>query len=153
MGFAEFDGARLVDYGVKIIRRGQGIAITLRAVEEIAQKLIREKRPELVVIEKNNFSAIQQNAGLVMAIARMKAVAGHAGVTIKEIAASTARQVVCGNGHATKKDVAKVLTSKYPELSLYIDRFDRHRQQVFLNVTDAIACGLAYLQKGAPHGV
>jgi len=151
IGFAEFSGIDLVDYGVKIIRRSTSISSTLNTIETVIQKLVREKRPHLMVIEKNNFSAIQQNARLVLATYRMKAVARRARIPVHEIAASTARKVVCGNGYATKRDVAKILRSRFPELSIYIDPLHRHRQRLFLNLFDAVACGMASLKGNLRH--
>jgi Holliday junction resolvasome RuvABC endonuclease subunit len=151
IGYAEFAGTDLVDYGVRIIRRSPGVKGTLDAVEALIQRLVREKRPQLMVIEKNNFSASLQNTRLVMAVYRMKSVARRARIPVQEIAASTARKVVCGNGYATKRDVAKVLRSRYPELSIYIDPLNRQRQQLFLNLFDAVACGLAFVKRTAQH--
>lgn len=143
IGYAEFEDSRLVDYGLKIIRRHRKIASTLNIIHFMVQRLVQDKRPTLMVIEKNSFSAIKQNAALVLAIWRMKAIARKSGVPVMEIAASTARKIVCGNGYATKRDVAKVLRSKFPELAIYIDPLKRHRQSLFLNVFDAVACGQA----------
>lgn len=151
IGYAELDGQQLVDCGVRLIRRHQRFAVTLERLQAVVRKLLSDKRPSVLVIEKNNFSAVQQNAGLVMAISGMKAIAGRQGIPTREIAANSARKLVCGNGYATKRDVANVLRSRYPELSIYIDPLDRRRQQVFLNVFDAVACAIGFAQSGGRH--
>lgn len=151
IGYAEFVGTELVDYGVRVMRRSTGVRGTLEAIEALIDRLLGEKKTQIMVIEKNNFSANQQNTRLVMAVYRMKSVARRAGIPVQEIAASTARKVVCGNGYATKRDVAKVLRSRYPELSVYIDPLNRQRQQLFLNLFDAVACGLACVKRSSRH--
>jgi Holliday junction resolvasome RuvABC endonuclease subunit len=41
-------------------------------------------------------------------------------VTVLGFAPSTVKKHICGNGRASKKEVARVIVSKYPELKVYL---------------------------------
>lgn len=150
VGFAFFEGSELIDYAARPIRRGRSIMELLTNIETLTTRLVSEKRPTVIVIEKDSFSQIRQNALLTLAIYKMKAVARRASVPVREIAPNTVRKVICGNGHATKRDVAKFMVATYPELSAYFEPSRRWRQKFFMHALDGIACGLAYLRKESP---
>lgn len=146
IGVACFDGDTLKDYAVRPIKQGRTSLELLSDVEDLVDQLLREKRPDTVVLEKNAFSQIRQNALLTLAVYKMKAVARRRGIPVRELAPNTVRKVVCGNGHATKRDTAKILVGSYPELKVFMNPGHRWKQRFFMNIFDAIALGLAFLQ-------
>jgi Holliday junction resolvasome RuvABC endonuclease subunit len=145
MGYASFESDELVDYGVKTIRHGRVPESLLLAIERIVVRMVREKRPELLIIEKNSFSQIRQNVRLMLAIARIKGVAKRYGVRVLELDARTIRKVVCNNGNATKRELARMIAVRFPEMRAYLESNRRWRERYYQNIFDAIACGLAHI--------
>jgi len=145
MGYASFENEELTDYGVKSIRHGRMPESLLSAVGRITARMIREKRPEALVIEKNTFSQIRQNIRLTLAVAKIKAVAKRYRVRVFEFDPRTIRKVVCNNGNATKRELARTLAIRYPEMRAYLESNRRWRERYYQNAFDAIACGLTFL--------
>lgn len=146
MGFSHFVGRELVDYGVKSLRRPGNYTKRLNRVSLTTHRLLEEKKPDALVLEKNVFSQIQQNLPLVIAIKCIHRVAKDWSIPVYEIAPNTIKKVVTGNGWATKRQVASVLCSLYPELSAYRESNRRWRFRYFMNMFDAVACGLSYIK-------
>jgi Holliday junction resolvasome RuvABC endonuclease subunit len=144
IGYASFQGDELVDYGVKSIRHGRVPESLLLAVEKIVVRMVREKRPELLIIEKNSFSQIRQNLSLMLVIARIKGVAKRYSVQVLEFDARSIRKVVCNDGNAAKRELARTLAVRFPEMRAYLESNRRWRERYYQNIFDAIACGLAY---------
>ncbi|MFH0804633.1 MAG: crossover junction endodeoxyribonuclease RuvC [Patescibacteria group bacterium] len=144
MGYASFDGDELVDYGVKSIRHGRVTAGLLLNVDRIVSRMIRQKQPRVLVIEKNTFSQIQQNVRLVLAIARIKAVARRYRLRAYEYDSRTIRKAVCNDGNATKRELARTIAVRYPEMRAYLESNRRWRERYYQNSFDAIACGLTF---------
>jgi len=146
MGFATFENKDLTDYGVKAISQGRTTKELFSNVERIVTNLIKEKRPTIMVLEKNDFSQITQNARLTLAMARMKAVAKRQGIPIIEYHPRTVRKVVCKNGNAIKTEVARTVTIIYPEMKAYLKSNRQWKERYFQNIFDAIACGLTHIE-------
>lgn len=146
MGVSHFIGRDLVDFGVKSLRRPGNYNKRLNQVSLTIYRLLEEKKPEALVIEKNVFSQIQQNLPLVIAIKCIHKLAKDRSIPVFEIAPNTIKKVVTGDGWAKKRKVASVLCSIYPELSAYRESNRRWRIRYFMNMFDAVACGLAYIK-------
>lgn len=147
IGYASFCGADLIDFAVKPMRRGRSSLELLTNIERFTSRLLAEKRPDTLVMERDWFSLGRHNALQTVAIYKMKAIARRASVAVREITPNTVRKVICGDGHASKRDVARLLVGMYPELGVYIAPSRRWKQRQFMNVFDAIGCGLAYRRK------
>lgn len=145
LGFASFHNCVLEDYGVKDVRYVAGAEDVFAAVGIITARLIEQKRPESIVIEKNNFSQIQQNLRLTLAIGKMKQVARRHRIRVFELDPRTIRKVVCRNGNATKRELARTVTVKYPELIPHLESNRRWRERYYQNAFDAIGVGMAFL--------
>lgn len=146
MGMAHFEGKDLVDYGVKSLRRTGNQERRPHMFVEIVARLLREKQPDAVAIEQNDFDHIRQNQQLMTAIRRVHQVVIGAYVPLYAFAPSTIRKAVTGDGTASKFIVAKVICAAHPFLKPYLHREPGWRQRYYFNMFDAIACGLAYLQ-------
>lgn len=144
MGFAYLEGQDLIDYGVKSLRGARSVKEMLVRVECIARRLVREKKPKIIIMEKNNFSQITQNARLTLAIYKIKSVASRNKIRLIEYNPRTIRKAVCNDGNATKREVARTITASYPELRPYLESNRRWRERYYQNIFDAIACALAY---------
>lgn len=146
MGFASFDRGELEDYGIKDIRYVAGAADILTAVEKVVLRLIDQKRPRHLVVEKNNFSQIRQNIRLTMAVARIRDIGKRRRIRVIELDPRTVRKAICQDGNATKRELARTVAVRYPELRAYLQSNRRWRERYYQNAFDAIACGLTFLQ-------
>jgi Holliday junction resolvasome RuvABC endonuclease subunit len=148
LGYACFDGEQLVDYGVKVPPRGQPPKELLEHVDRLLLRLVEEKRPDVLALEQNSFSQIQQNALVTLLVVRMKALARKHGLAVAEYAPRTIRHAVCADGDATKAELARVLAARFPELRYYRSSDRRWRERYYQHIFDAAACGLTHLSLG-----
>ena len=54
-------------------------------------------------------------------------------------APSTIKKFTCGNGRASKKEVATVVVSKFPELKVYLTQDRAWKERFHQNMFDAVA--------------
>lgn len=144
LGFASFEDRNLEDYGVKDVGYVAGAEDVFAAIATIMDRLMSQKRPQAVVLEKNNFSQIQQNIRLTLAIGKIKQVARRHRIRVFELDPRTIRKVVCRNGNATKRELARTVSVRYPEMLAYLESNRRWRERYYQNAFDAIAVGLAF---------
>lgn len=146
MGYAEFICDELADYGVKSIKQGKSAKDLFINLERTLNRLISEKNPSEIALEKNSFSQIRQNIRLTLAISRIKGIAKRHGISVFEIDPRTTRKVLLNNGNGTKRDIARLITALYPEMTYYLESNRRYRERYFQNAFDAIACGLTFVE-------
>jgi Holliday junction resolvasome RuvABC endonuclease subunit len=147
MGYAGFIDGELADHGVKTIRQNGTLKTMLNHIETIVSRLIAEKGPQVLVIEKNNFSQIRQNVRLAIVTQRLKVIAKQSEIKFAELDSRTIRKIVCQNGNATKRELARTICTLYPELKAYFASDRRWKEKYYQNIFDAIGCGMAYLAK------
>jgi len=145
MGYADFSNAELVDYGIRYFSPCRRIEQLLDEVELVIKRLILEKQPEVVILEKTGFSQITNNVRLTLVSTRIRTVARRLRIRSVEYSPKTIRTKVSNDGFSTKADIAKIIVSKHPEMRLLIRNQTPSAQKLFFNITDAIACGHAYL--------
>lgn len=145
MGVAVLEDSTLLDYSVKTFRHRGNPKVLLSQVEKLIKRLITETKPNVLAMEKNTFSQIQQNYSLTLAVAKIKGVAKRMNVEIKEYAPNTVRKAVCNDGTAKKKELARAVALKYPELRVYLDSEKKWKQRYWQNLFDAVAVALACL--------
>jgi crossover junction endodeoxyribonuclease RuvC len=142
MGVAFLDGAKLIYHGVKVIRKKRSPHEKLKAGREIVLRLIRDYRPTTLVVEKT-FFAKNRNTSLLNVFADEIVVIGkRKGLTVKSYAPSTMKKAICGNGHASKEEVASVVVSKYPELKVYMTQDRKWKARFHQNMFDAVALAM-----------
>lgn len=146
LGFAAFEGTELVDYGVKTVRQGSE-RIILQHLEEIISRLIKEKKPDYFVLERNTFSQIKQNVRLTLAISRMKYVAKKNSVLVYEYDPKTIRKEICNDGNASKLRVAQTLVTTFDELKVYLQSDKGWVLRYNLNLLDAVAVGMTFIRQ------
>jgi len=146
MGYADFENDILIDYGLRFFKPCRKIEELLDSIERVIERLIKDKNPDIFVLEKNRFSQITNNVRLTMAILRIKSLAKRRNLVVVEYAPKTIRAIITKNGYATKSDTAKIIVSKFPEIGHMFRRQSPSSLSRFYNVTDAIACGQAYIE-------
>lgn len=146
IGYAHFDGNELVDYGVKSLRRPKPKLNPLDVLKSVLGRFFREKSPSVIAIEKNSFSKIYQNLPVMRVIKIIQDMANRNNIPIHEFAPSTIRKEVCNDGRATKREVSKIISARFPELIVYRESNRQWRERYYQNMFDAVACGLTYLK-------
>jgi len=120
MGIAFFDKGKIVYYGVKTIKKGKLPSETLKEGRKIVLRLIKDFRPNILVVEKAFFANNRSTALLNVFVDEIRAVGRRKGLKVVSFAPSTVKMAICGNGRASKKEVARVIVSKFPELKVYL---------------------------------
>jgi crossover junction endodeoxyribonuclease RuvC len=142
MGVAFLDGGKLIYHGVKVIRKKRSPHERLQAAREIVLRLIQDFRPQLLVVEKT-FFARNRNTSLLNVFAdEIVAIGRRKGLTVRAIAPSTMKKAICGNGHASKEEVAGVVVAKYPELKVYLTQDRKWKERFHQNMFDAVALAM-----------
>ncbi|MEX1138909.1 MAG: crossover junction endodeoxyribonuclease RuvC [Bacteroidota bacterium] len=142
IGFALFDGGDLVHYGVKTIQAKNSPHETLKAGRRIILRLISDFSPDSLVVEKT-FFAKSRNAALLNVFGdEIKALGKRRGLQVQSFAANTVRKIICGNGAASKDDVAKAMVSHYPELKPYLTSDRKWKERYQRNMFDAVALAM-----------
>lgn len=152
LGLAAFEGTKLTDYAVKVVPPAPPIRARLIALDEVLDRYFEEKKPDVIALEKTTFSSSTQNSLLVLAYYKILAVARRRHIPVHEYVPITIRKSVCGNGHATKRDVMKVLISQYPELRIFSCTNRRWAAKHNSDLFDAVAVGLTDLKRRPNYG-
>ncbi len=152
IGLATFENGQLIDHAVRLISRDGSVRERLLKIEEMIGTHFDEKKPGDIAIERSNFSHRGQNGLLVLAHYKILAIARRRKIPVHEYAPITIRKVVAGHGHATKEDVMKVITKRYPELKIFSGSIRSYQRQAMYNMYDAIAVGLTHLKKAREGG-
>jgi crossover junction endodeoxyribonuclease RuvC len=120
MGVAFFDKDKLIYHEAKTIKKRKSPHETLREGRKVILRLINDFRPTTLVYEKVFFANNRSASLLNVFVDEIKAIGRKKGLEVKGFAPSTVKKAICGNGRASKKEVAKVIISKYPELKVYL---------------------------------
>jgi crossover junction endodeoxyribonuclease RuvC len=147
MGVAILDGKTLVYYAVKTIRGRRNPAEVLRRIQEITASLIERFHPDCLAIEK--MFLIQKSASLLLVAAEeVKATARQHGLPVYEYTPTTVRKLICNSGRATKRETAKVVARRFPELRIYLEQKTKWETLYYANMFDAVAlavCGYSQI--------
>lgn len=142
IGFALLDGKDLVHYGVKTIRARKSPHERLREGRGIVIRLIDDFSPEVLVVEKTFFAKSRSAALLNVFAGEIRVLGTRKGLRVQSMAANTVRKIVCGNGAASKDDVAIAMISRYPDLKPYLTSDRRWKEKYFRNMFDAVALAM-----------
>lgn len=146
VGYADLHGQELLDWGSRDLRLGgKTWNDVCRSLDKLVNRLVAEKRPDAVVLERNNFSVASHNARTASVANRIRTLARKNGTKLVEIGPRTVRRVVCSDGNASKGELARTVAMQYPELRIYLTSDRNYKAAFFQNALDAVACGLAYL--------
>lgn len=141
------EDGKLVYYGVEIIQKQKTPHETLRQGRKVILRLINDLKPSVLAVEKT-FFANNRNAALLNVFGdEITAIGKRKGLKVTCIAPSTVKKFICGNGRASKFQVATVIVSHYPELKVYLTQ-DRAWKELFhQNMFDAVALGVVASSK------
>jgi crossover junction endodeoxyribonuclease RuvC len=142
MGIAFFDEGKIVYYGVKTIKKGKLPSETLKEGRKIVLRLIKDFRPNILVVEKAFFANNRSACLLNVFVDEIRAIGNRKGLRVVSYAPSTVKKAICGYGRASKKEVARVIISKFPELKVYLTQDRAWKELYHQNMFDAVALGM-----------
>ncbi|HUU50572.1 MAG TPA: crossover junction endodeoxyribonuclease RuvC [Nitrospinota bacterium] len=142
MGIAFFDKGKIIYYGVKTIKKGKSPSETLKEGRKIILRLIKDFKPDNLIAEKAFFANNRRASLLNVFVDKIKSIARRKKLKLLNYAPSTVKKAICGNGRASKKDVARVIISKYPELKVYLTQDRAWKELYHQNMFDAVALGM-----------
>jgi crossover junction endodeoxyribonuclease RuvC len=143
VGFALLEGEKLIHYGVKTIPRLHTSNEILKEGKRIVSRLMDDFRPEILVVEKTFFANNKDSVLLNTFTAQIRQMGKRKGLKVLSIATNTVRKAVCGNGAASKEEVAQVIALKYPQLKPYLTSDKKWKEKYQRNMFDAVALGVA----------
>jgi crossover junction endodeoxyribonuclease RuvC len=142
LGIALLQGGRLLYHGVETVKKKKSPHETLKEGRKIILRLINDFKPQVMVVEKTFFANNRNSALLNVFFDEIKAVGKRKGLKVISYAPNTVKKRICGNGRASKEDVAKVIVSKYPELKVYLTQDRKWKAAYHWNMFDAVALGV-----------
>jgi len=149
MGYAFLDKGKLVYYGVKVIEKKKSPHEILDKGRKVVLRLINDLKPNVLAIEKTFISNNRSSSLLNVFFDEIKAVGKRKGLRILCFAPSTVKKHIAKNGWAKKKEVARALCTKYPELKVYLTQDRGWKERYHQNMFDAVALAEMALAKGS----
>lgn len=108
----------------------------------LVSQFIKDFRPDVLVIEKTFFANNRNTALLNVFADEITALGRREGLKVLSFAPSTAKKGVCGNGSASKREVAQAVVARYPELKAYSFQDRKWKERYHANMFDAVALAL-----------
>jgi len=142
MGVAFLDKGRLIYHGVKVIKKGKSPNDNLQYARRIILRLIKDFKPNVLVVENAFFARNRKAYLLNVLIDEIKAIARRKRLRLISYSPSTVKKFICGNGWASKDEVAKAVVSRYPELKVYLTQDRAWKERFHQNMFDAVALGV-----------
>ena len=108
-------------------------------------RLITDFKPNTLVYEKAFFANNRRAILLNVFVDEIKAIGRRKSLRVMGYAPSTVKKAICGHGRASKKEVSRVIVSKYPKLKVYLTQDMARKELYHQNVFDAVASGVMVL--------
>jgi len=141
LGYAVLSGKRLVTSGVLSLRTVPP-AGRLRAIQDALSAWSRGYRPRTLVLEHIPKRPLDALAGLPALGRRLRRLAKRSRLKLAVYSARTVRQTVVGDGWAGKREVAKTLATRFPQLRVHLTHDRKWKEHYWQNMFDAIALAL-----------
>lgn len=142
IGVAVLDTPILSYHGVESISCRRSPHLVLEQARAIIERLLKDYCPDLVVYE-NSFIRKTRRVALLNVLAdEIKSLSEEHGIDVRGIAVSTVRRRLCGNGRATKDEVAKAVVARFPVLKIYLNQDRKWKNRFHANMFDAVALAL-----------
>lgn len=145
MGIAFLEEEKLIYHGVKSIKKRKSPHETLKEGRKIILRLIKDFKPKVLVVEKA-FFVNNRNASLLnVFVDEIVSIARRKKLKLLSYAPNTVKKYICGNGRASKTEVARVIVTKFPELRVYLTQDRAWKEKYHQNMFDAVALGMMAL--------
>lgn len=141
LGYAVLSGRELVTSGVLTLR-----TVTpgrrLKTIQESLVTWIRAYRPRTLVLEHIPQRPLDSLAGLPALGRLLRRLARAQRIPVASYSAKTVRRDVVGDGWAGKREVAKAIASRFPELRVHLTHDRKWKERYWQNMFDAVALAL-----------
>lgn len=147
LGVAFLEGEKdLVYFAVKSFRVERDPKHVRKAIRKAIERVICLFNPETLVLEQLAYVQQKNSKLLRFVYEDLKKLGKDFALDIVEMAPSTARKILIGDGRATKLEVAKALCLRFPELQAVVIEKNRRawQQSYWQNATDSIALAIAH---------
>ena len=145
MGIAFLEEEKLIYHGVRTISSEKSPNEKLKEGREIILRLIKDYKPDVLVVERSFFANNRTASLLHIFINDIMSIGKREGVKVLSYAPSTVRKCIAGNGRANKEELSVIIVSKYPELKVYLSQDRAWKNQHHQNMFDAVGLGLMAL--------
>ena len=136
MGVAFLENGKLIYHDVKVINKGKSPHQTLQHAKAVVIRLIDDYTPQIIAVEKTFFSNNRNAALLNVLFDEIRSIARKKEINFISFSPRAIKKFTCGNGWASKRKVATVVVSKFPELKVFLtqDREwkERYRQKMLM---------------------
>ncbi len=145
IGVAVLEGEELLYYGVKGVRMRKTSTEVQKEAARIIHHLITDYQPQVLAI--NQPLILQQSAErLALVIREIKRTARGENLVVYEYAPKIVRQFICGAAKATKRETARQVAVRYPELIRYANGKSKWEEMYYARMFGAVAVGIACYQ-------
>ncbi len=145
-GVTVFRGEDIAVSLVKVLSTKGSSRKRLNEIKKVFSSLIEDYAPDILVIEKPFFFWSKQSRLLNVFIEEIKSASRKEKMKVYEFSPRTVRKAVCGNGNATKKDMAKIICSIYPELKIRLNQDRRYKEIYWGHAFDSAGLGICFLK-------
>lgn len=142
LGIAVLEDGALLYHGVHSFRHQDSPHAMLTLGRELVARLIHDFRPRVLAVEKTFFANNRNTALLNVFAEEIKAVGRRFGLKVLAFAPSTVKKIIAGTGQATKREVARAVVARFPELKVYLTQDRLWKERFYGNMFDAVAIGL-----------
>jgi Holliday junction resolvasome RuvABC endonuclease subunit len=142
MGIAFLDDGKLIYHAVKVFPKSGSPQETLQRARDAVLRFINDLEPEVIAVERTFFSQNRNTALLNVLFDEIRSIARRKKLAFVSYAPSTVKKFTCGNGWATKMEVATVMVARFPELKPYLHQTTASRERFHQNMFDAVALGI-----------
>lgn len=138
IGIAIIEDDKLLYHGVKTTAANSNGQKALKEVIKRVAALIVYYRPNMLLYEQAHFNNNKKAYLVNTFIRELEKLAKRKRLRIYSIAPSQVKKTVCGDGWATKKEMALAVAKKYPELRVYLNQARKWKEKHWYNVFDAV---------------
>jgi Holliday junction resolvasome RuvABC endonuclease subunit len=149
LGYAVFSGKRLLAASVLALRRVPRHR-RLRAIQESVRVWLRAYRPRTLVLETIPKRPLDRLAGLPALGRLLRRMATSQRLKVAMYSARTVRGNVVGDGWAGKREVAKALSARFPDLRVHLTQDRKWKEAYWQNMFDAVALALHHQSQTKP---
>jgi len=141
MGIVLLEGPSLIHHAVKTIRNRSSAHEILKEGRKIILRLLDDFRPGVLAVEKTFLSG-KRTALFNVFADEILSLGKKKGIKVMSIAPNTVKKFICGDGRATKEEVAQVVVGRFPELKVYLNQNSKWKMRYHENMFDAVALAL-----------
>ena len=144
LGVALFYGSSLRDWRVKCLN-GKGIENRTKKAKEIISNYIQQYSPQVLAIKKLDSKRSSENLN---SLARkIREFTKRKGLITSQLRLSEIKGPIAPGQRINKKELAKIITSRYPELLFDFEKEKKNRNTYYQRMFEAVALGLACFYK------